>query len=441
MMSLFALILFGVVNLSMVLVRLFGKGRFHEFPFWAGMIALGWFYPQAIGGYGNLENYPPNAYADAMLFSTLCMISLWVGFEISVRSKTVKQTWIDADFNTSKLFYCAVVLCLFGFFFQWKLWSLPEEVLNQSQWTGAPVKYIFLASVFKMGFITAWLLYISQRRVLEPKLLLLIIPCMMMFLEAAVLRGRRAGMMDLIAYILVTLWFVKRKAIPRWAIIGGMALGLLLINAVGTYRAIMKNKDLTMGERLKEAAGADYVEESKSNMEESAAEFNNYVYYRLIHQEEKLYDYGLFHWNNFVFNYVPAQLVGKELKQSLMLDLNPDDISVFSLAQLRYRHKFLLGTTVTGFKDAFASFAWFGWIKFLIIGLMMGTLYRHAMHGAFLGQMLYVYFLAQAMQCVSHGTNDILVRVWVYFFALGLPVLFFAKLKPRVPKNPHQRLQ
>jgi hypothetical protein len=130
-----------------------------------------------------------------------------------------------------------------------------------------------------------------------------------------------------------------------------------------------------------------------------------------------------------VWNYVPAQLIGRDLKEKLKL--KPTDLDFKILVEERYGHTFKLGTTATGYKDSFSSFWWFGWIKFLLIGLLMGTLYRHAMQGAFFGQLLYVYLLTKSMQCVSHGTNDILVRVWVYFFALGYPVFYWARARKK----------
>jgi hypothetical protein len=59
----------------------------------------------------------------------------------------------------------------------------------------------------------------------------------------------------------------------------------------------------------------------------------------------------------------------------------------------------------------------------------MGMLYRHAFSGAFLGQLLYVFVLTAALHSITHSTNDILVRYWVYFFLLGYPVLRFAKTR------------
>lgn len=434
MMNLTALILYGLVNVTMVLSYLRGKGRFYQFPFWAGVIALGWFYPQAIGGYLNDSEFPSGAYANSMVFATLCTVALWSGFDLTVNRRTTKTMWLDAAFNARRLYYVGVVLCLFGFFFQWKLWSLPEEMLLETQWSGSTVKYLFLANVFKIGFASLWLLYLRQPRVFVPRLLMFIVPCLLLFLDAAFLRGRRAGMMDLVSYLFLGVWFVRRIAIPRWFIIAGLSLGLILINGIRTYRLILMNKEMTLSERLSEAARADYLKTSKERLNQSGSEFKNYIYFRQVHDADGIYDFGAFHWDAFVFNYVPAQIVGREFKESLMLE-DPTADDPQNLAREKFGYKRPIGTTITGYCDSFGSFGWLGFVKFLLIGCIMGALYRHAMQDAFLGQLLYVYVLTTGMQSISHGTNDILIRVWIYFFMLGYPVLYWARIKVRFLEN------
>jgi len=427
-MTLFSLILYGTINVAMVAYYLRAKGTFYQFPFWAGMIALGWFFPQAVGGYLKVSKYPGFAYEDAMIFASMCTVALWLGFEVAVKRKTTRSSWLDAAFNKQRLYYAAAALCMFGFYFYWKLWSLPEALLAQTQWSGAAVKYVFLASVFKIGFLSLWLIYLGQSRLIVPKLLIFLLPCLLMLLEAAILRGRRAGMMDLLGYITVGLWFARRKVIPRWFIIAGLVCGLTLINGIHTYRTIMKDKRIPLSERLSRAANADYLETSKKRAESSGYEFDNYVFYRQVYVDTGRYDYGLVHWNAFVFNYVPAQIFGRDFKKSLMTGRDEADIG--QLAKDRYGHVHYIGTTITGYADSFGSFGWFGVIKFMLVGSMMGVLYRHALHGAFLGQLLYIYSLTTGMQTVSHGTNDILIRVWIYFFTLGYPLLYLAKARP-----------
>ena len=426
-MNLATLILYGTINIAMIASCLISRSyRIFEFPFWAGCIAMGWFYPQAIGGYMNASLYPYHAYWEGMLFASLCTLAMWGGFYKTANTVQVKPTWLDASFDIRKLIQVGAVLCMCGFFFQYKLLSLPEEVLAETQWSGAAVKYLFFANIFVFGFITLWLVYLSEGKWVSLPLLAFIVPSVLLLLNSVIIHGRRAEMMNMFAYVAASLWFVRRFRIPRWVLVCGIAGGLMLVNAIGTYRSIMENNDVPLSQRLRDASEADYTASSEKVLEESGEEFDNYIFFRQVYADHGKYDFGLVHWNGFVFNYVPAQLVGRTVKNAMMI---PVDINVFDLAEKDYGHICGTGTTLTGFTDAFASFGWFGFIKFLVIGLMMGVLYRHAMNGFFLGQLLYVYTLATSMHAITHATHSILVSIWVYFFGLGYPALLYAKVR------------
>ncbi|MBN2783916.1 MAG: hypothetical protein JXR25_03755 [Pontiellaceae bacterium] len=410
----------------MVLLYLIRRNRIFEFPFWAGVISMGWFFPQAIGGLA-ADKYPEGAYASGMLFASICTMALWVGYVQATKKRDPGSGgWLDSRFKIRWVFYAGALLCLAGFYFEWKLNSLPEEMLKATQWTGATVKYHFLASVFKFGFLALWLLYLEERKTANVRLLIFLVPSLLLLLEAAVINGRREAMMNIVAYLLICPWFVRRISIPRWMLVVGLLLGLVLINSIGLYRGIMKQKDLPLSERLKAALQADYTQESKETMKNSGKEFDNYIFYRQVYAEDGGYNYGLKHWNGLVFNYVPAQWVGRGTKDALMISIQDNTIET---ARQRYGHTLGVGTTLPGYTDAFGSFWWLGFIKFYIIGWMMGGLYRHAMNGSFFAQLLYVYALGDAMRGITHGTHAILCGIWVYFFALAFPVFYMGREK------------
>ncbi len=430
-MDLFALIIYGSVNLMMILFHLSERGRFYQFPFWAGVLGLGWFFPQIVGGYLNRADFPAGAYSAGLLFAALCMVALWVGFAVALRKAPTADSWMAVSFDRSRLFMVGMILCIVGFFFQWKLRTLPDELTSATMWSGAAVKYLFLGSIYLLGFLMVWLLYISQHRWMAPKLLLFIIPSLMFLIAAAVVHGRRAIMMDLVSYFAVGLWLVRRMALPRGLLLAGLVCGFLLINAIGPYRHIMKDDDTPLRERLSQVAEIDYAAFTSKITKVPGSELKNYLFYRKVHAEEGIYDYGLVHWNRLVFNFVPAQLVGHGIKNALMLSLGEDPRD---LADQKYGFEYDSGTTSTGYKDAFGSFGWMGFIKFFLVGWVMGVLYRRAMQGFFLGQMLYLFFLGTAMHIISHGTHRFAAG-WVYFFILGYPLLCWARV--RVSREKH----
>ena len=425
-MELITLTLYLGLNIVMMFSYTLRKGDIYKAPFWFGAISLGWFAPQAIGGYQNYNIFPPSSFTSGMLFAFLCNLAFWLGWFVSVRRPLRESSILTIDFNENKLFAASTFLAIFGFYFQWKLWSLPEDMLIGVAWSGTVVKYWFLSGVFKFALIILWLMFLNKYSKIKKKyILILLIPCFYLMFEAAVFRGRRAEIMNIVAYVLIGLWFIRAFVPPRISILTGLVLGLVFINAIGIYRSLMYKSDLPFQQRVDAVLSADYVSYSQKVLDDSGEEFKNFIYQREAIENIGEYDLGLYHWNEFVFNYVPAQVIGSEFKESLRFPLNDSR----DLAQNQFSHYWKNGTTSTGYSDAFASFGWLGFIKFILCGYIMGCLYKYCSKGYILPMILYIYLLNYAMHAVTHGTNEILIRQWVYFIFLVFPFLYFSSNK------------
>jgi hypothetical protein len=429
-MNLFALVFYAVANLAMIGYYLAsGKARYLEFPFWAGFIGLGWFFPQAVGGYNGIDLLPEGYYSKGVLLAALSSLALWHGYYYSTRRElSPSSKWLCGQYDLKRLYASCMLLCILGFFFFYKLQTLPKELTESAQWTGAPVKYLFLSGMFKIGFIGLFLLYLCQRKLFPLKFAMLL-PCFVLLLLPILLGGRRADMMNFIAYTLLPLWFVRRVAIPRVWITVGLALGIILINAIHLYRGAMDDEsDASLNEKLNRAAHQDYLAENKKLLSAPGVEFEKYIYRLAACEQLDAYDYGLCHWNELVFNFVPGQLIGRDLKQSLMLDY----IDPVAAGNEVFGYTGTPGATHTGYMDAYASFGMFGFIKFWVVGWIMGGLYRKAMFGFFIPQLLYAFALNSAMHSITHSSNEILIRIWIYFLMVGYPLFFLAKKRHAV---------
>ncbi|MFA0512879.1 hypothetical protein [Vibrio breoganii] len=420
-MDAIALFIYLLFSIIVIIPSFYDQNYIYQAPFWFTLISLGWFFPQAVGGLNKVDIYPNNAYILGMIFATLCNISFYLGWYFSYHKKHNSNVLMDLQFDDYGLYRVGATLCLIGFYFQWKLWSLPEEILTSSTWSGIAVQYVFFSQVFKYGFLILWICYLRRGKWLSIEYLILILPCLLLILDAAIFRGRRAEMMNLVSYLIVGLWLVRGIKVPRLILVLLLGLGIIFINSIGVYRSIMKNENLTTVQKFEQAINADYLSANKASTRESGFEFDNYIYTRSAVGEDFDFDYGVFHWNRFVFNYIPAQLVGNDIKQSFMID-GLVDIQKKTIE--KYGHSFNTGSTITGYADSFVSFGWLGFVKFLIAGLMSGWLSRHAQNNSFIGQLLFLFMLNYIMHVVTHNTNEFLVRQWVYFFVCVLPILF-----------------
>jgi len=427
-MELFSLILYAAVNGWIFISYLTGpKGKIYEFPFWMALMAVGWFLPQAVGGFVNVYSYPQGTYASALFFATLCSIALWVGYEKAAKKSIKTASWLGMHFQSQKLYLVSAGLILFGFYFHFKLSSLTSEQITTTefgQWTGLPVQYLFLSGAFKIGVLALLLLYWGQRRLINTRFLIFLIPSFLLMLMPILLAGRRADMMELVAFFLIPLWFVRRWVVPRTLLITSLMAGIILINGIGLYRGTMNTMtDLPLIERIQMALNQDYRAENLEIFVNTGPEFDKYVLRMDAVNELGSFDFGLSHWNMLVFNYVPAQIVGRELKSSLLVPI----ITPYDAGLLVHQYQGMSGATDTGYLDSFASFSWLGFIKFYLIGTIMGLIYRYAMQGYFLPRLLYPYLLTVGMHAITHTTNDVLVRMWVYFLFFGFPIYYWAR--------------
>lgn len=105
------------------------------------------------------------------------------------------------------------------------------------------------------------------------------------------------------------------------------------------------------------------------------------------------YNWGTSIWNGLIFNFVPQRLVGKQVKDGLMIDLeNRKYVSSIT-------HNV---TTMTGFGEAFASFSYFGCLIFYIIGYFFGKWWRYSHYSSFY-LILYAYASMFLVTMITHG--------------------------------------
>jgi hypothetical protein len=139
------------------------------------------------------------------------------------------------------------------------------------------------------------------------------------------------------------------------------------------------------------------------------------------------FDLGAYHWNAIVFSYVPAQLVGRDLKESLYLPLADPALD-------EYLYSPPLGSTSTGFSDSFHSFWYFGCLEFFIVAFIMQRLWWVARGGNLMAQLLYMLFPVQALQVITHDTHHF-VAPWIHIAIFLLPLMLWAR-RPRSVSPP-----
>ena len=112
------------------------------------------------------------------------------------------------------------------------------------------------------------------------------------------------------------------------------------------------------------------------------------------------YTFGLHFWNALVFGYVPAQWLGREFKDGLMINLTDDT------AQTGFTKS--NGTCETGIGEAFMAFGYFGCVLFYALGAFMRWLWEGAMRNSVLHQLL-------LMLCTLPAVMSFSAQLWPAF--------------------------
>jgi hypothetical protein len=94
---------------------------------------------------------------------------------------------------------------------------------------------------------------------------------------------------------------------------------------------------------------------------------------------------------------VPAQIVGRDVKEALKVDLE-------DLAMEVYGYRPWIGTTLTGFTDSFTSFGPAGPVAFGAIAAFLASFWRRAVSGSLSGQYFYCILITTGLHAITHGT-------------------------------------
>lgn len=397
------------------------RERYMQFPILAAAVFLGWLMPQFLG-LTKFYGLPAGALDKTVLMAIFCMGAAYWGYVQNSRPAQLFR-W---SFNRRKLLQGSAALSLLGAFFFYKMGQLAAEANAETGglWTGIITIYAFFGHMLTVGFAIALILHV--RRPSRATWVILGFGLIFYF-ERVVIAGRRAELVDLFLMVLFALWFNRRWAPPRSVIIGAFIVGALVINSAGDYRRTMLGEDRASwsGAGVEEILSIDYVGNLTRIAEGNAAgeEARNAVLTIEAVDRRLNFDYGFSLWNAFVHQYIPAQLIGSNLKKALTIDLeNP--------AHMEFGHIPYPGTTYTGLADSFSSFWFFGAVKFFLIGYILSRWYRAANEGHFVAQLVIMLSMGAALHSITHTAHHFFL-VFIKLAAFTVPVVIYARVKRR----------
>lgn len=398
-----------VVLLAVAVVR---PRLIYEYPYFMAATFTAFILPQAFALYR--DQWGGIYLRMTLLMCFLCLACCWLGYQRRPHPALLSKLNIPIDL--ARFLQGGIGLVLIGWYFTHKLGTLSEDELS-SRMTGISTVYLFFGGLvypgfaicfycaLKRGWIIAWLGAFGAA----------VIP-----MQAALFYGRREPTVLFLMSVGLGIFFIKRKAAPRWAIIVAVLAGMLFIPSTAEYRQLAREdpfaafKEINFTEQFREALAPDAISELKNATALIAAT-----------EETGDYELGAGYWNQIVFRFVPAQFLGRDFKDSLMIGGQQRDMSDFVYDVLGFQLP--VGLTVTGMGDSFNEFGYVGCLFFAAVGYLFKTLWAAANRpNGIVAQILYIQITTSAMRAATHQTVDFL-PAFIYGLAFIGAIAFYAR--------------
>ena len=385
-------ILTGLIG-ALALMAVIRPAMLFEYPVASAMLMWFFLIPQAwrIESTGDFADYDPTLTWGYMI---LCVVMTTIGFKAGTLRKTGTSfsdlKALDEKYNLDKLLTGATVLVVAGGVAQILTNREAANLAAGEMYSGAIAFYATMSALLIYGASLSWLLYLYTRK---KTALAISIVGLAATLPTILFAARREVTFTVAAVIFLGIFFVKKKSISRLLIFPLVFFGAIFVNQAGEIRGYIAQN----GSSLIGAISASDLEtrgDDKNKYSEVASAVSD------IAIASWSDGYSLFsgYYNTLVQLYVPAFIVGHDVKDSLKL-------SVDDSADDSYTRYLVQGATRTGFSDSFQSFHYLGCLIFLVISYYMGTLWQRAKLGDIVAQLYYMILLSAGLKVFTESTS------------------------------------
>jgi hypothetical protein len=285
----------------------------------------------------------------------------------------------------------------------------PEFDPEKGGMTGIATIYLTLAFVGRYGAILAAIIFMRAKDWL---LLVLVLPQLWNYYQLFLI-GRRGPTGEIMVIICMLLFFYRQWALPFWLmLLGVFGMAVFCFN-IGTIRATVEQPLSERIEAIRAGDPLDSLTLQGMARDPQFVEVFNAAKFMEAKAQGKNYTYGLHFWNQLVFGYVPAQIVGREFKESLKFTLT-DDAEKAGFEKST-------GTCETGIGEAFMAYGYFGCGLFFVLGAFM----RWAWEGAIRKNILHQFVI---MLCTLQAVMTFSSQLWAFVNLLVSIALFAGPL-------------
>jgi len=392
--------------------------RIFEYPFFMAYAFAVFIVPQAF----SLLRFPgaveSEAVENVLIMSCLCLGACLFGYLFA--PNTIVKLWATRRVDRARLLHVAAVFIAVGYAMGALFSTIDVQYSIRGGMTGTSTILVFFQDLLFPGFAIA--LFSAMRRPTVVTIGLSVVGIIPLIERAAY--GRREDIAMLALSIAMAFYYERNIQPPRWVIASAVIFATLLIPATGTYRGLAAEG------RWGDVRNIDLVANFRRYLsQESILELRNAAAIIDSARQDGYREYGTAYWNQLVFRYVPAQLLGNSFKESLMFESK--DIS----SDARTAVLFAPGSTMTGMGDTFLQFGWLGCLFFAFMAVVFKTIWCASLpREALFARLMYSLILTSGMRAVTHWTVDFLPGFLYFVIFLGIAARYASK--PRSRRGP-----
>jgi len=391
--------------------------RIFEYPFFMAFAFAAFIVPQAF----SLIRFPgfveEKSVTAIVLMSCFCLTACFLGYQLA--PSALMQRWASRSIDMGRLLRVGILFIALGYAMINAMSTTEVQYAENGGMTGRGTLLLFFQQLVYPGFAIA--LFCALRR---PSFINIAVSLIGLYppLKDTII-GRRENTAILVLTIVMAFFYERRAQPPRLAIVGALVFSLLAIPATTEYRGYANDGNWADVRRM------DLVGTFKVFLfEESVLELRNGAAVIESTRQTGNYQFGKGYWNQLVFRFVPAQLIGTDLKRSLMFDVDAAKYSGTATGI-----QFQNGTTITGMGDTFLQFGWFGCLFFAFMAVLFKGMWQASLlPNALFARLMYVMTFTSGMRAVTHWTADFLPGLAYFAIFLGIAGFYAAA--------PHQRL-
>lgn len=380
------LYLFAMSCGGLLLWGLREPSRVYQYPFLMGAIFTSFLLPQAIALFNNPGGIPQSAINQALFMGALCMLMAWAGYQ--VRPMRRLRFGQIHSLRIERFYSVGLVTGLVSLLSVYFMLQIPQEEIATG--TGPFTILAFFSGLAAISFpifltIALW----------KPKLgnVLLAFVAGYPLYSAAFLAGRRVSTASFFVILILVLYFRKRYVLPRSMALLGVVLVMFLIPVFAEMR-----QEFWFSLLKGEFSTVDWAGALDKVLLGDVLELRNAA--AIIFSTSFTGDYGLGtgYWDALVFRYVPGQLVGYDIKESLQFNWTQN-------VWLSIGYIPSSGSTVTGLGDTFMQFGYLGSLFYFLQGYLFKNIWWLAVNRQSpIAQLLYIGLIPVALVSVSHGS-------------------------------------